>query len=172
MAESGLPVQAVIAGAPSSRLVKRLRRLRWQMPVRIFPFVEDLASFLLASDVLITRAGSSIIAEALAARLPILLLPEEHQDDAAVALVVGAGCGAVLESPAHAHIVLAEWLRQDNPLLKEMAERAGRLANPEAALQIAGQVLQWIGLEAGAAVSDSDDVVVQWDNLDALQEIG
>ncbi|MGQ9666724.1 MAG: glycosyltransferase [Anaerolineae bacterium] len=172
LAESRLPVQVVVAGIPSPRLVRRLRRLPWQVPAHIFSFVEHLPAFLWASDVLITRAGSSIIAEALAARVPMLLLPEPGQDDASVALVVGAGCGAVLDLPAHVHMVLAEWLRPDNPLLGEMAERAGRLAHPDAALHIAAQVLRWMDMEPGAVVSDSADIVVQWDNPNVLQDTG
>lgn len=170
LAESGLAAQVVVAGVPSPRLVRRLRGLPWQTPVRIFPFVEHLPAFLLASDVLITRAGSSIIAEALAARLPMLLIPEQGQDDASVALVVGAGCGAVLDPPAHVGMVLAEWLRPDNPLLAEMAERAGRLANPHAAVEIAAQLLRWLDKAIHAAVSDSADVVVQYDNPSTAQD--
>jgi UDP-N-acetylglucosamine:LPS N-acetylglucosamine transferase len=172
LAESRQAMQIVIAGVSSPRRMKRLKSLAWQVPVRVLPFVEHLPAFLRASDVLITRAGSSILAEALAARVPVLLLPEEGQDDASVALVVGAGCGAVLDPPAHVGMVLAEWLRPDNPLLAEMAERAGRLADPHAAVRIAAHVLRWMDEESGAAVSDSAHVVVQYDNPDAVQDTG
>lgn len=124
--------------------------------VIVLGFVSNMADYMRAADMLITKAGPGTIAEALICRLPILLcayLP--GQETGNVTYVVDHGVGAYESAPARIAATAAEWAASPS-LRAAMAARAGALAAPDAAVRIAEDI--WAvavasrAARAGAAV--------------------
>ena len=135
--------QLVIICGHNERLRRRLSEQRWKIPTTVRGFVTDMPDWMGAADLIITKAGPSTIAEALAIGLPILLsgfIP--GQEEGNVPFVVEHGAGVYVEEPAEIARLVAEWLRPGNPALAEMAARAKALGRPAAADQVVEEVLR------------------------------
>ena len=114
-----------------------------------------MPALLASADLIITRAGSSITAEALAAHLPIIFIDSPDQEAANVTFAVGAGVGIAATEPEQVAAIIGEWLRPGNDTIEEMSERARALARPAAAAQIAEAALRL--LEPGAMPATPSD---------------
>ena len=53
----------IIAGN-NQELLKRLRAQQWSLPVTVLGYVENMAEWMAASDLLVTTAGPGTLAEA------------------------------------------------------------------------------------------------------------
>ncbi len=111
--------------------------------VEVVPFLEDVASVMAASHLLVSRAGAITIAEICAAGRPSLLLPlviaKAHQVDNARVLA-DAGAAELLtpeESPSERLADLAGGLLADGGRLAAMGRAARSLARPRAVASIA-----------------------------------
>jgi len=112
-------------------------------------FVSNIAQYMVAADVLITKAGPGTIAEAASVGLPVLLtsfLP--GQEEGNVDFVVSKGFGLFQEdkSPETVAAIVCTWL-QDPAKLNDMSKKAHQAGSPRAAEDIAriiGQsVVRW-----------------------------
>lgn len=116
----------------------RLRRLG-----RI-DYVDDL---LVASDVVITKAGGLIVSEALARRAPLVIVdPLLGHEEWNADFVTGVGAGIQLRMPemaARAALVLL----QQPERLAAMREQAARVGFPEAALTIGRRIVEDLGAQ-------------------------
>jgi 1,2-diacylglycerol 3-beta-galactosyltransferase len=131
------PAQMAIIAGNNDVLQRRLRSEPWPIPVTVLGFVEDMASWLAATDLLITKAGPTTLAEAACAGVPVLItgfIP--GQENGNVTWVEEHNAGAFVPELAQAAQLVNEWLRPGNPHLAEMAARARALAQPEAASQV------------------------------------
>ncbi|GKZ00075.1 hypothetical protein MPSEU_000960900 [Mayamaea pseudoterrestris] len=112
-------------------------------------FLENIAEYMVAADVLVSKAGPGTIAEAAALSLPIMLtsyLP--GQEEGNVDYVVEAGFGAYCQDSDPLGIAeeVCMWLTDDDK--REMLSRAAHAKGaPSAARKIAQQIgdatLQW-----------------------------
>ena len=99
-------------------------------------FVTDMADYMVAADVLVSKAGPGTIAEAAAVGLPIMLtsfLPGQEAGN--VDYVLEYGFGDYCEDPASIAEEVASWL-QDASLLQVMSHRAQAAGRPNAAEEI------------------------------------
>jgi len=142
--------QALIRECPQAHLLiicgtdravqRRLESIPWESTVRVYGFTREMAVFMAAADVLITKAGPSTLAEAFASGLPIVLsgfTPEQERGN--VALVVDSGAGVLVRDPEEIARTVARWL--DDPA--ELARRAAcsrAQAHPQAALEVAAVI--------------------------------
>jgi 1,2-diacylglycerol 3-beta-galactosyltransferase len=127
---------AIIAGN-NDALQRRLRSEPWPIPVTVLGFVEDMARWLSATDLLITKAGPATLAEAACAGVPVLItgfIP--GQETGNVTWVEEHNAGVFAPQITEAARLVGEWLRPGNPQLAKMAARAQSLAHPRAASQI------------------------------------
>ncbi|MCC7353152.1 MAG: glycosyltransferase [Anaerolineae bacterium] len=132
---------AIICGR-NHALQRRLEAMHWGIPVRVAGFVENMPEWMAAADLVVTKAGPGTISEALIMGLPILLsgfIP--GQEEGNVPYVVDNGAGAYESQPERLAARAAEWLRPGNPALAQMAARARALAKPNAARDIARDLL-------------------------------
>jgi 1,2-diacylglycerol 3-beta-galactosyltransferase len=144
-ADEALPAgtQVVVITGRNAALRSRLMGINWHRPVRVEGFVTNMAEWMAAADVLVTKAGPGTITEAMLSGLPVLLIDRlPGQEDGNVAYVTGQQFGAWEPNPRKAAARLAEWLRPDNLALAEMAARARQLAYPDGARTIAGKILE------------------------------
>ena len=118
-------------------------------------FVKNMAEYMVAADVLISKAGPGTISEAAALSLPVMLtsfLP--GQEEGNVDYVVEGGFGSFCQdtdTEAVAEEVVL-WLN-DELKLKEMSEAAKKAGHPYAARDIVKQIgdstLKWKSLNDG-----------------------
>lgn len=135
--------------APSRRIRKSLKRHDHLSIDEINPdhhqgsvdvvglgFVTNMAEYMVAADVLVTKAGPGTIAEAAAVGLPVMLtsyLPGQEAGN--VDVVLDGGFGDFCSDPNGIADEVACWL-QDEPLLEIMSKAATVVGAPNAASDI------------------------------------
>lgn len=117
-------------------------------------FVTRMAEYMVASDVLVTKAGPGTIAEAAAVGLPVMLtsfIPGQEAGN--VDFVLDHGFGDFSKDPAQIGEEVAVWLR-DRELLRRMSANARQAGNPNAAaeivMDIGAQTQIWMALNEAA----------------------
>ncbi|MGQ9585558.1 MAG: MFS transporter [Anaerolineae bacterium] len=139
--EANLHLQLVVITGKNWRLRERLKGRRWDVPTVICGFVHDMHRWMAASDVIVTKAGPSTIAEALALGLPVLLYGAiPGQEEGNVTYVVASGVGTYARDTGSLVSILKEWLRPGNPTMEEMAQRACQVGRADAVLTIAREL--------------------------------
>jgi 1,2-diacylglycerol 3-beta-galactosyltransferase len=137
ISESGLPVTLVVVAGRNQALKRSLEARQWPLPVYIYGFVKEMPQFMLASDILVTKAGPGTITEAFNAGLPLALYSRlPGQEDGNVSYVVSEGAGVWAPSPGLIVSAIENWI--ENPGKRKQAAAASRrLAHPKAAHDIA-----------------------------------
>jgi UDP-N-acetylglucosamine--N-acetylmuramyl-(pentapeptide) pyrophosphoryl-undecaprenol N-acetylglucosamine transferase len=126
-------------------------------PVRVIPFIDDVAEAIGAADVIVERAGASSLAELCAVGRASILIPypfaaDDHQHKNALSLA-RQGAAVALEQSYATPVRIAnelESLARDPERRVRMAHAAGALGKPEAAAFIARDLLN---LARASAVS-------------------
>ncbi|MCJ7623703.1 MAG: glycosyltransferase [Anaerolineaceae bacterium] len=127
----------VIVTGRNTQLQKHLEKMRWNIPVRIYGFVQEMPDFMAAADILVTKAGPGTICEAFIAGLPMVLYSKvPGQEDGNVRYVVDNNAGVWAPQPQQVVSVLSKWLH--NPMcLREVSQASRSLAVPHASRKIA-----------------------------------
>lgn len=136
------PLAAIIAGR-NSVLEQRLRAETWPIPVTVLGYVTNMAEWLAAADLLVTKAGPGALAEAACLGTPALItgyIPGQESGNVTWTVEHGAG----IFEPETGRIAdrVVDLLRPDNPELTRMSAAASELARPDAAQQIAHAALE------------------------------
>ena len=135
---------------------RRLDRLAARSDGRLMVngFVDNMADWLRCADVVVTKAGPGMIAEATCCGAALILtsqLPGQEQGNAE--FVVGAGAGR--HAPTRRRLVRqVAALRDDPGALAVMRAASSRLGRPGAAAEIAGLLASLAGVPA--AISGAD----------------
>ncbi len=118
---------------------------RW----RVQAFLDDMPRRFEAADLVLARSGASTVAELCAAGKPAVLVPfpqatDDHQRKNAEVMVAGAAAKMLIEAELSDAVLLETLtdLLQESPALAEMGRKAGRLARPDAAADIAVMVAE------------------------------
>jgi 1,2-diacylglycerol 3-beta-galactosyltransferase len=137
--------QLLIVAGRNRRLKDKLGSVAWEIPTRVYGFVDNMPELMKASDVLVTRAGPGTISEAFIAGLPLLLFGYiPGQETGNVAYVQKNEAGVYTESPVEIAKQIRTWMNPDNPTLAKMTQNAACLARPWASLQIAADLCQYV----------------------------
>ncbi len=130
------------------------RCARLGVEAELAPFFEDVAERLAASDLVVSRAGASTVAELLHLARPALLVPYPHAADdhqrANAERLVRAGAARMLPEDAFTAERLAAMLEElagDPAALERMSEAAAAMAVTDAAERLAGAVLAMLDRE-------------------------
>jgi UDP-N-acetylglucosamine:LPS N-acetylglucosamine transferase len=107
------------------------------MDTRILGFTRDMPDWMAVSSVLITKAGSNTLSEALVRGLPMILFEkvggqEEHNPY----YIEQFGAGAYCPRPSQIVSTLRDWLAQPEQL-RVMSANARQIARPNAAFEVA-----------------------------------
>jgi 1,2-diacylglycerol 3-beta-galactosyltransferase len=109
---------------------------RGQVSVVPLGFVTDMPEYMVAADVLVSKAGPGTIAEAASVGLPVMMtsfLPGQEAGN--VDVVLESGFGEYQKRPAEIAKVVRSWI-QDVDLLFSMSKAALAVGNPYAADEI------------------------------------
>lgn len=141
IAKTRLPAQILIVTGRNPSLRRRLKRVDWEVPTRIFGFVDNMPELMAASDVIVTKAGPGTITEAITCGLPMIISGAvPYQEDLNIAYVVENGVGQFAKEPNEIAQLLQEWLRPGSGELSRIARNTRHLARPEATLEIASLI--------------------------------
>jgi len=125
------PVQAVVIAGGNDDLYKTLIGSHYDFPV-------EVPQWMMASDVLVTKAGGLILSEGLAAGLPILLIDYlPGQEEGNVRYVLSHQTGALVQNVGEFRAIMAYWLEGDGYRLSQVSRASAALGHPEAALTVA-----------------------------------
>ncbi len=135
--------QLLIVSGRNKKLKEKLDQTPWQIPTRVFGFVDHMPELMAASDILITKAGPSTISEAFITGLPLLIsdyIPGQETGNVHYVKQHQAGTYA----PKNKQLVatLQEWLNGSESILQQLAQNGAMLARPHASLHIAADICQ------------------------------
>ena len=131
------PQVAIIAGR-NRMLERRLRDETWPIPVAVLGYVNNMAEWLAAADLLITKAGPGTLAEAACLGTPTLItgyIPGQEAGN--VTWTVKHGAGVFEPDTDRIADLVTDWLQPGSSALARMSAAASALAQPDAARQIA-----------------------------------
>lgn len=135
-------VQLVVVCGKNDSLRASIAASEWPIKVTALGYVSNMSDWMVASDIVCTKAGPGTIAEALIRGLPIVItgyLP--GQEEANVKYVVSEQVGQFAKKPVKIAELVARWLA--NPqLLADMSCRALAIARPHASLEIAADLME------------------------------
>jgi 1,2-diacylglycerol 3-beta-galactosyltransferase len=137
LARSPLDIQVLAVCGRNRALAERIREDN-HVGVHVFGFVDNMPELLLASDLLVTRAGPGMIGEGLACGCPLLLtgyLP--GQEEGNMKEVVGRDLGRFVPRPADLVEAVDAWFRKPESERLADANRARAAGDPEAAFKVA-----------------------------------
>ena len=136
-------VQALLARHPAAQIVvlagnnRPLHKALQNRPVRVLDFQENMALWMRAATLLVTKAGPNTLAEAFVLGLPMLLIHAiPGQEAGNPRLVEDAGAGLWRPRPQAAAAAIMQLLG-DDAQRAQMARNALALARPHAADTIA-----------------------------------
>lgn len=118
----------------------------------LLPFIDDMAAAYGWADLVVCRAGALTVAELCAAGLPALLVPypaavDDHQTANARPMADAGAALVIDESSLTAELLseqLGHWM-ESRDALREKADKARRLARPDALARIAELCMQQAG---------------------------
>lgn len=131
-------LQVVVVCGGNSQLCTKLEQLKWQGPVQLYDWVDNMPQLMKASDFIVSKAGGLIVSEALASGLPMIIaeaLP--GQETGNVHYVVENHAGAWAPGPTEVLATAISWLKDNHAQLKVFQSNAQELGKPQAAYDIA-----------------------------------
>lgn len=133
--------QLLIISGRNKPLKAQLEAANWEIPTRIYGFVDNVPELMGAADVLITKAGPGTISEAFVAGLPIIVFGYiPWQEWGNVTYVQEHRAGAYSQTPQEIAELVVRWLDPENDLLQKMVVNANKLGRPNASLLIAEKI--------------------------------
>jgi 1,2-diacylglycerol 3-beta-galactosyltransferase len=143
IAGSGLPIGLAVICGRNRRARNRLAGLRAAggRPVPVMGFVDDMAEWMRAADLVVTKAGPATITEALCSGLPMLLtwyIPGQERGN--LEWVVDIGAGRYVPGARELVDALAELSLPGSPGLAAMRSAVAEVARPDATRRIAALI--------------------------------
>jgi UDP-N-acetylglucosamine:LPS N-acetylglucosamine transferase len=135
LADQGLPpFQLVVLTGRNRRAREALAAHTWPAPVSatVHGTIQNVAEYMTAADVVVTKPGSLTLSEALAMARPLVVgRPIPGQEEGNVRYVVESGAGLHFRNPEEGAGAVAYLLR-DPSARWEMGQRAMRMSKPHA----------------------------------------
>lgn len=138
---SHLPYHLVVVTGRNERLRRSLVRKTQGLPCWVLGYVTNMARWMWASDVIVTKAGPSTIVEAVHCGLPMVLTGAiPGQEEGNVSFVLSNGLGVMATEPRDVVPSVAKLLTAPT-LVAEIRSAMQRIRRPQAALEIARLIL-------------------------------
>jgi len=158
LAGSHLPMQLIVVAGRNLALYEHLRKQQdmWRMPHRVVRFAHNVPDLMRAADVVVTKAGSVTIAEALACGLPIILSSViEGQESGNVDFLTHHGVGCLARTTEEILEAVQSLQQLDERTMRELRSRARRLSIPAASFDIASHILATLDRTSETDVKDT-----------------
>ncbi len=146
LALQGREVQMAVIAGRNKELFRRLKRQKWPVPVQVLGFVDNMAEWMAGTDLLLTKAGPGMLAEAACLGVPVVITDfVPGQEIGNVSWVVKNGAGIYEHEIEGIAAVVSELLRPGNPTLDMMSAQARSMARPHASAEIVAEALRLVG---------------------------
>jgi len=136
-------IQGIIITGNNEKLYNSLRKniSKFRQKFSILPYVSNVNELMGVSDIIITKPGGITTAEALAKRLPMIIInPIPGQEASNAAYLTKAGAALRTNDLKNINLLLDELL--DNPeKLAAMKEASGNISKPNASIDAAKLIL-------------------------------
>ncbi len=155
--EIPMPIMLVVVSGRNEKLTEALEELTHgtQVLLRKVGLIDYVDDLVIASDLIITKAGGLITSEILARGTPMIIVdPIPGQEEQNADVIAAAGAGVQLRllemvSPA------VQYLLKNPDRLEEMRHAALGLGQPRAALNICEYILMDLGFQPGHSQPDA-----------------
>ncbi|MCU0651260.1 MAG: UDP-N-acetylglucosamine 2-epimerase, partial [Candidatus Omnitrophica bacterium] len=131
--------QEIIVTGTNKKLYKSLKKKikKYKKKIHLLGYVDNVNELMTISHAIVTKPGGITTSEALSKKLPMLILrPIPGQEESNTVYLTGKKAAIRITKPKQVtHLI--EDLFTDSHKLKSMAEAAGHLAKPNAAMDIA-----------------------------------
>jgi processive 1,2-diacylglycerol beta-glucosyltransferase len=137
--KTSLPLQEIIVTGSNKKLFFHLKRKikRFKKKVLLFGYADNINELMSVSDVIISKPGGVTTAEALAKRVPMVIVkPIPGQEANNTAYLTKEGAAIKVNNPKRINFVI-ENLLTNTDKLKKLSEAAGRIGKPNASMDIA-----------------------------------
>lgn len=138
LVDSNIRAQVAVITGRDEQTRDELTSRSWSLPIHVRGFVDNVHEWMLAADLLVTKAGPSTISEALVMGLPIVLsgaLPGQEEPN--VDYVLSCGAGVWAPTPGEVARAVRNLLDGGDASLTQMSQCARATARPDAARRVA-----------------------------------
>jgi len=116
----------------------KIKNISGRETVRVFSYVDNIDKMMEASDIIITKAGGITTSEALAKKLPIIVVdPIPGQERFNTDFLVKEGAGVEIKDLSKICEVLDDIFGNNRTKLDKMRQSSAKLSNPDSAFRIA-----------------------------------
>jgi processive 1,2-diacylglycerol beta-glucosyltransferase len=137
------PIQEMIVAGTNKKLYRSLKKKirKYKKKIQLFGYVNNINELMAAADIVITKPGGITTSEALAKKLPILILkPLPGQEMNNCTYLVQQKAGIKIDKPQKIHHIIDDLIANPEKL-NSLSHAASRISKPEASLDIARLVL-------------------------------
>ncbi len=134
-------INLLVLTGKNHSLFRRLSEYNWNNSTHVFGYVNDLWRLMWAADIMVTKAGTGMLAEALSVGLPMILFHRvPYLEDANVSFLVENG--AAFWAPTSRMVVnaLSLWL-EDRSALQSAQKACHTLAKPKVAVTLGKMII-------------------------------
>lgn len=132
-------IQEIVIAGTNKRLFKSLSKKikKYRKRIALFGFVKNINELMGMSDIIISKPGGVTTAEALAKRIPMIIVkPIPGQESNNTEFLTKKGAAIKIDVPKDTYLAVEEFLA--NPAkLRAMSECCARIAKPDASIDIA-----------------------------------
>lgn len=131
--------QELIVTGTNKKLYRSLKRKikKNKKKTLLFGFVDNINELMGISSIIITKPGGVTISEALAKKIPMIIVkPIPGQEESNTVYLTGKGAAVKVDKPKDINLVIEDLLSDQNELIR-LSECAGRIGKPRASLDIA-----------------------------------
>lgn len=140
---TGFKGRLIVIAGRNKKLETQLKARKFSFKMTVLGFTDKVPELMAESDLIVTKAGPGTIAEAMAMSLPIIItswLP--GQEEGNVEFVVRENVGRVSKDPRRV-VELVREIRESNEY-NEMKENIKKVSRPQAALDIAREIVRYL----------------------------
>lgn len=137
-------VQEIIVTGINKKLYKSLKRSlkKSKNKILLLGYADNIHELMAVSDIIITKPGGITTAEALAKKIPMLIVnPIPGQEAKNTVFLTEKGAAIKVENPEEIHLII-EYLLDNPSKLKKMRELAVRISKPNASFDLAHLLLK------------------------------
>ncbi|MFH0912984.1 MAG: glycosyltransferase, partial [Candidatus Omnitrophota bacterium] len=136
-------LQEIIVTGTNKKLYKSLKRRikKYKKRILLFGYANNINELMTAADIIITKPGGVTISEVLAKKIPMVIIrPIPGQEINNTIYLTDKKAAIKIDKPKDTRIIIEELLG-DRQKLNRLSEAAGRIAKPNASLDIARFIL-------------------------------
>ena len=134
---SGYDIQIIVSAGNDISSFRELNNIEWHKPFYLFEYIEDMPTYILASDLIICKAGGLIVTESLACGTPLIMISVIPGQETGNASFVEAGnAGISVDNPIQFLEEFSHLLNNNGQQLKIFQANAIKLGNANAAYEI------------------------------------